>query len=128
MSSSWSATTQWQEAAKTKQTTIKAGGRRISKTDKRPGGVEERVTIAAKDGADTVFQGTRWFLKPENEKKKKQRMEVEEGKSVEQEENVAWTLRLKVEMGAAGRLGEGIGWGARLALGRLESASGPAVR
>jgi hypothetical protein len=37
-------------------------------------------------------------------------------------------LRLEVEMGAAARSGEGIGWGTNLALGRLESASGPVVR
>lgn len=109
---------------------LKPGGSESPRQTKgQAGWKSERRFGAAKDGADTVFQGTRWFLKPENEKKKKQWMEVEEGKSVEQEENVAWTLlRLKVEMGAAGRLGEGIGWGASLALGRLESASGPEVR
>lgn len=75
---------------------LKPGGSESPRQTKgQAGWKSERLFGAAKDGADTVFQGTRWFLKPENEKKKKQRMEVEEGKSVEQEENVAWNLEIE---------------------------------
>lgn len=85
---------------------LKPEGSDSPRQTKDQAGVDERATSwrCKKDGADKLFQGTRrWFLKPENEKKKKAADGCGGGEERRAAGKCGVDLRLKVEMGAAGR-------------------------